>query len=290
MEKAILKTLIYADIFDYPMKAWEIHKWLIGKRATFQQVAKALQKLNKKGKVKSKKEYFFLLGRENLIRIRIQREKQSKRYLWKAKFFVWFLKTIPTIKLIGISGGLALNNATKLDDIDLFLVTAKNRMWLSRIWANLILDFLGIRRKAKMKKETVAGKICINILIEEDMLEQVYKDLFVAHEVLQMKVVWQRDNTYKKYLEINNWAFKFLPNWTVNQYQASSSKYHVSKSKTLNTMLNLFENWSRKLQLWYMKKPQGMERIQDGALYFHPNDIRNPILKAYKSRLKSSTS
>lgn len=207
MERAIIKTLTYADIFDYPLLAYEIHKWLISKKASLRQVEKALDRLNIKG-------YYFLPGRQNIVRKRYLREKQSKKFLNKAKFASWFLKFIPTLKLIGISGGLALNNADKNDDIDLFLITAKNRLWITRLLVILILDFWGMRRKVKMSKDEASGKLCPNILLEEDQLEQKNKDLFTAHEVLQMKVIWQRGNIYKKYLEDNNWAFKFLPNWS----------------------------------------------------------------------------
>lgn len=49
----------------------------------------------------------------------------------------------------------------------------------------------------------------------------------------------------------------------------------------------IVENLAKRFQLWYMKKPKGMERIEDGAVYFHPNDIRSQILKEYRLRLKS---
>ena len=71
MEKAILKTLAYADIFDYPMTLREIHKWLINKKANLRQVEKVLSKLSKKGKVKSKKEYYFLARREEIVKRRL---------------------------------------------------------------------------------------------------------------------------------------------------------------------------------------------------------------------------
>src|SRR5688572_27605672 len=119
MEKAILKTLIYADLFEYPLKVYEVHKWLIGKKSNLKQVEKALIRLKEKRKIKSKKDYFFLLGRESLLKKRQIREKHSQRYLVKAKICVWFLRLLPNLKLVGISGGLALKNAEKGDDIDL---------------------------------------------------------------------------------------------------------------------------------------------------------------------------
>lgn len=284
MEKAILKTLIYADIFDYPLKAYEIHKWLINNQATLQQVEKALIRLSKKARVKSKKGYYFLPSGKGLVRKRSVKEKQSKKFLLKVKLATWFLKAVPYLKLIGISGGLAMDNAGKSDDIDLFIVTSKNRIWLSRLSIIGILDFIGIRRKAKMKQTKVAGKLCVNILVEEDKLEQKNKDLYTAHEVLQMRVLWQRGNTYRKYLEDNEWVFEFLPNWATNVSQISKRKSQNYNSNL--KIFNLLEKLARAFQMKIMTNPKGMERIEEGALYFHPEDIRLQILSEYKKRTK----
>lgn len=285
MEKAILKTLIYSDIFDYPLKAYEIHKWLIGKSATLQLVEKSLTRLIQASKVKTKKGYFFLPAREGIVRKREQKEKQSKRLLFKAKLATWFLKLIPTLKLVGVSGGLALDNAQRQDDIDLFLITSKNRLWLSRILVIGILDFWGVRRKAKMNFIQAAGKICTNILLEEDKLEQENKDLYTAHEVLQMRVLWQKGDAYKKYLEKNSWVFEFLPNWTTGQSQNSNVKIQNYNSNL--KIFDLLEKLAKWLQLKIMRKPQGNERILEGALYFHPNDVRQKVLTDFRQKLKS---
>lgn len=295
MEKAILKTLIYADIFDYPLTVFEIHKWLIGRKANLRQVEKTLESLYKVSGIKYYGRYYFLPRRNRLVGKRLHREKQSQLYFKKAKMLSQILKLIPWIKLVGISGGLAVNNASKKDDIDLFIITAKNRLWISRLLTLGLLSLTGQRRKKGDQSRRIVGKLCINILLEEDKLEQQNKDIFIAHELLQMKVLWQRGGVYSKYLEDNDWAFKFLPNWVGNQYQVSGSKYYGKKhyQKTLNTqyiihntILDVFEKLARKFQLWYMRQPKGMERIEDGALYFHPKDCRSEILAQYKQRIK----
>ena len=43
---------------------------------------------------------------------------------------------------------------------------------------------------------------------------------------------------------------------------------------------------ARKFQLKIMQKPKGRERIEDGALYFHPHDIRQQVLSKYEQKLK----
>lgn len=295
MEKAILKTLIYADLFDYPLKIQEIHKWLIAKKGTLRQVEKGLKGLNQKSKIKNQNGYYFLPQKIGLVAKRIRTKKQSLIYFKKAKVLSQILKVVPWIKLVGISGGLAMENVSKKDDIDLFIITAKNRLWIARLLALGLLSLTGQRRKRTDFSKKAAGKCCVNILLEEDQLNQKHKDLFTAHEVLQMRVLWQRDGVYSKYLENNSWVFKFLSNW-IDQ-SVVSSKYNVVREKQKNThttsyilpttILDIFEKLAKKFQLKIMQKPNGSERIEDGALYFHPEDCRLKVLTEYKKKLTS---
>ena len=283
MEKAILKTLIYADIFDYPLKVYEIHKWLIGRKATLRQVESALGGLVYSAKLKVQSGYYFLPRRDGLVAARKQKEKQSERYLRKAKVVTSILKIVPWIKLIGISGGLAMNNASKRDDIDLFIITSKNRLWISRLLALGLLSLTGQRRKVGEKGRKIAGKMCLNILLEEDRLEQNNKDIYLAHEVLQMRPLWHRGRVYEKYLRENRWVFKFIPNWIGPQIQ--NSKIKMKNDNLKFKIFDQIEKLAKRFQLKIMSKPQGMERIEDGALYFHPHDIRPKILKLYKQKI-----
>ena len=297
MEKAILKTLIYADVFDYPLRAWEVHKWLIsppvgwaGKQTILRQVEKVLNKLVQSEKCKVKSGYYFLHGRGGIVKRRQLREKQSGKFLRKARICAWFLKIIPWIRLVGISGGLAMGNSSKADDIDLYIITARDRLWLSRLLILGILSLSGQRRMVAHSKKEAAGKICPNILIDEDHLIENRQDIYTAHEILQMKVLWQREGIYQKYLENNSWAFKFLPNWVGDRIKNNElrikHKKHSSSFLLLYSIFDIFENLAKKFQMWYMKSPQGMERIKDGVLYFHPNDMRPQVLDRYKQKIK----
>lgn len=286
MEKAILKTLAYADIFDYPLKAWEIHKWLIGRKATLRPIEGALERLIKKRKINSKKGYYLFFRRDSLIAKRLRKQEQSIRYLRKAKLLVQVLKLISWIKLVGISGGLAMDNAGVSDDIDLFIITANKRVWITRFLTLGLLSLTGQRRNVADSGRKIAGKLCINILLEEDRLEQINKDIYLAHEILQMKVLWERDGIYSKFLEDNSWAFKFLPNWMGGLSNVlSSTNSHNTKYIVHDTILGVLESLAKKLQLKIMQEPKGMERIEDGALYFHPEDCGPKIVSEYKRRL-----
>jgi len=294
MEKAILKTLAYADLFDYPLKINEVQRWLVGRKASLRQVAKALSKLHKVSSIKYKGRYYFLPKRNEIVSQRRWRRKQSEIYFRKAKILSQILKAVPWIRLVGISGGLALDNASKKDDIDLFIITTRNRLWISRLLILGLLSLTGQRRKRADYGKKISGKLCINTLLEEDKLEQTNKDIFVAHEILQMRPLWYKGKIYEKYLSDNEWVFKFLPNWITDARGparrassiASLLRLRAGIPSSPSPLAALLDNLARWFQLKIMSKPKGMERIEDGALYFHPTDYRPEILSKYQEKIK----
>lgn len=298
MEKAILRTLIYADIFDYPLKAWEIHKWLIGKKASFKQIVKAIKRLEEKLRhqsvgveVKSLNGFYFLSSkkekRQGLVKKRNDKEKISKRYLRDLKIIAYSLRIIPFIRLIGVSGSLSMENAGKRDDLDLFIITQKNRLWISRILVLGIIFLFGKRRKRGQEGRESAGKVCVNLLLEDDRLTFSSRNIYLAHEVLQMKVLWEKDGIYSQFLENNEWVFKYLPNWKskgkVTRIRYRGKKKDWNEAKRLTYWLEELAKW---FQLRYMGNPKGQEKILEGALYLHPVDQSLGILKKYTERVK----
>jgi hypothetical protein len=106
-----------------------------------------------------------------------------------------------------------MKNSDKDDDIDLLIVTKKNRLWLTRLLAVLLVELVARRRRPGEKD--AKDKICLNMFLDETHLGVPPKerDLFSAHEVCQLKVLWERDNLYQGFLRNNQWTKEFLPNW-----------------------------------------------------------------------------
>lgn len=208
-KKAILQTLAYADIFDYPLKKEEIWRFLISnKNCQLKEISKTIKKLPA---VSSKKNFFFLKGRKKIVDLRKKRERYSREKMKLARQIVSWLKFIPTIKMIGVTGALAMNNTDEKDDIDLFFVTTKNRLWLSRGLIVTVLFLVGRYRRPQKIKDM----ICPNMFLDEDHLQMPKKEqnLFSAHEVCQLKPLWDKEKTYQKFLKANQWVKNYLPNW-----------------------------------------------------------------------------
>lgn len=215
MKKAILRTIVYADVFDYPLTPKELYRFLItDKVLSFSSFLQAFTRIitNEK-RIDTNDEYFFLRNREEIVSIRKKREKWSQKKIKIAKGVAGWLKLIPTIKMVAITGALAMGNSEERDDIDLLIVTSRNRLWLTRLLTVFLVELVARRRRPGDKK--VKNKICLNMFLDEEHLEVPKKeqDLFSAHEVCQLKPIWDRNNCYQKFLKANLWVKKFLPNW-----------------------------------------------------------------------------
>src|SRR5437899_1909936 len=81
-DDAILRTLLYADIFDYPLTMAEIHHYLIETAATLETVRAACESSPwLKRRISVSHGYVTLRGRQAIAAIRDQRQQSSAR-LW----------------------------------------------------------------------------------------------------------------------------------------------------------------------------------------------------------------
>jgi hypothetical protein len=276
---SVLKTLIYGDIFNYPISKDELWKFLIGKklgRDSFEDFLKSSPE-----RIGFSDGFYYLSGRENNIKIRIKRKKESQRKILIAKKISKQLSVIPTIKFVGISGALSLENSERDDDIDLFVIVSKGSLWLTRLVMIIVLLFIGRYRRRNQRE--VSDKICLNMIIDESAMPFPKKrqDLYTAHEIAQLMPVFERDGIYRKFKIANRWVGKYLPNF-VNRIKNHESRI---KSKKRN-LLFIFEHIAKIVQLWLIKKHITTETVKDNFLAFHPYDYKNKVLSEYKNRLK----
>ena len=115
--------------------------------------------------------------------------------------------------MVGVTGAQAMNNSDQDDDIDLLIVASRNRLWLTRLFSVLLVEVVAKRRRPGDRK--VKDKICLNMFLDEDHLgiPKSERNLYSAHEVAQLKPLWNRGGTYLRFINANHWTGKFLPNW-----------------------------------------------------------------------------
>ena len=299
IERAIIKTLIYADIFDYPLTLTEIEKYLIKvKNQPFdfgeirfpfaqgrnEKVKITIKNLKNKKILYEKDGYYFLQRKKYIVKERKERKVYSERKIEIACKVASFLKFIPSVKLIGITGALAVNNSKKDDDLDLIVITSSKLLWTTRFLVTLLVELLGVRRHPG--GFVTSDKICLNMFLDEEHLSLPIKDrdLFSAHEIIQVKPIYDRNQTYQRFLQENLWVKKYLPNGLKFKMQKSKVKSTIQKSKIF---LMYIESVLKSFQLWYMRKRRTTEVINEGIIRFHPEDARVWVMKKYKQKVSS---
>lgn len=292
MRDAVRIAISYADIFDYPLTEEELRIWLPFIRHALEVSQESvLRNMQKK----------------QLFTMRMQREAWSKDKWIRARTVASLLRLIPTILLVGVTGGLARSNVKEEDDIDFMIITSQKALWVTRALSTVFLDFLGLRRRPEDTQ--FKNLICLNMFMSEDGLAVPGKerDLFTAHEVLLMTPLWEHCGVYEKFLLANRWVKRFLPNaWHV-KHQAPSTKHQsISKFKIQNNPKIFLQYWNLMLeiclvfgiwclrfaeqpakffQLRYMNKRRSTEVVTDTVIRFHPRDARVWIKKELGLRI-----
>jgi hypothetical protein len=199
LERAIVQSVAYADVFDYPLTADEIHRYLIGVQASRGDVRNALAssrptELSRTGR------YFTLAGRESAVETRRARAASAADYWQRAVRYGREMSNLPFVRMVAVTGALAMDNMAD-GDIDYLVITEPGRLWLCRAL------IVGLVRVAALK----GTELCPNYFLSERAMVLTERNLFTAHEVTQM-VPLAGLSTYQQLRELNRWTESFLPN------------------------------------------------------------------------------
>jgi len=286
VEKAIFQTLAYADVFDYPLRVAEIWRFLISKKAfSFDQVVWGLGRLVERGQLVKRGKFYCLPKREAIIGLRKKRRGWSRRK-WKIALRLGkWLKLIPTVRMAAVTGGLAMNNTPENDDIDFLIVAAKGRLWLTRILVILLVELVARRRRPGDWQ--VEDKICLNLFLDEAHLRLLPKEhnLYTAHEVVQLRPLWDRDGVYWRFWRQNRWIARYLPNALPVEgvRRGRKQKTFSGRCGWLNGLERLVFKWQKA----YMRSRQTVEVVEAGRIFFHPHNCQEKILSQYQERIRT---
>ncbi len=297
LEKAILRTLCYADVFDYPLTGKEVFRWLIGpldppalKKKTG--IINTLKTANHK--IKERGGYYYFSGRSQIISLRQRRLKYAQEKLAVAVKVAKWLNLIPSVRIVAVSGALAMNNADRDDDIDLLIVTTKDRLWLTRLIVVPLVSLVARRRKPGKQWDNAdtikqwKNAICLNLFLDEDALiiPSSKRNLYTAHEIVQIKPLLNKAQTYEKFLSRNIWINDYLPNIKINQKPETKNQKPENRSPiNLCSLLSLLNFLAFKLQLFYMEPRMTRESVNAHSAFFHPRNTADLVLEEYQKRL-----
>jgi hypothetical protein len=237
--RSAFHTLAYADIFEYPLTAEEVYRYLTSVEASPADINKVLAThvlFSQVGK------YFTLRGREYIVQTRRRRAEIASKVWPKAARYARMIAALPFVRMVAVTGSLAMNNAEEGKDVDFMIVTAANRLWTVRALCLLVA------RLAKLEDLN----LCPNYLVTTNALELKERSLYVAHELAQMLPL-SGIATYQKMRQLNNWTEDYLPHAASAPALPSGVKYAQKDSpikRIVEVLFRLpFANW---LEKWEM--------------------------------------
>ena len=285
MEKDIIRTIKYFHLFSYSPTFNEIYIFLSSK--TNKKILK--EHINKLifDKVITLRKGKYTGGEYNKgkLEIRISKFETSLKKLnnWRFRAYIKLISLFPQIKLVGLSGSISMMNAKEDDDFDLFIITAKSRIFTSRLIALVLAQLLGLRRSRDSESLLSHGdyknKVCLNLFFDESDLNipESKKNYYVAHEVIQVKPLVNKNNVYELFLYSNKWVYDIFPNAQPQFHQTlQNDKRSVSRMTFVGNYIELI---LKKVQKSIINRHKTTEIITDTQLWFFPEDFEEKLPK-----------
>lgn len=293
---AVLLVLGYTDQFDYPLSAREI--WLrlprlddkggFGGVVGVEAFVLALKSLSRRRLIEYKNSYFFLQGKEGLVSKRQERRVVAAAKTKEIQWLVGWLRLIPGIVGVALTGSLAVENAKKDDDVDFLIITKPGCLWLVRPLVVFIALINGKRRSWHREEK---NSWCFNMwLTTRSMrLSKNQHNIYTAYDLCQTRWLVSKNGVSQKFFRENSWAGQILPHyyrWAIaqtNEFTAGAGVF--PKSCFLISLLNKL---AYKFQLMYMQPHRTREKVGLNYAYFHPRDTRRQIMQNWLAALKEA--
>jgi len=306
--QSVLKTMQYFDLDDYPLTKEELFYYLWQPPISYSdtEFCRLTELMIEQKILEEKYGYFFLPGRSEVVEKRRERLVCSELFLKKAYKAVKYIRNIPFLKAIFVCNSVGREVASSKSDIDFFIITLPNRIWLVRFFTNFILRFFGLRTYGNHE----AGKICLSFYVDLNHLDLasycVQKDdIHFAYWMHQMLPVYDPENLYTKFIHNNFWTKEFLPNIKsmgkcIGEPQTKNTRIGTLWKKIWEKMWtgmygDILEKEAQKFQ-WHKLKLSIKEKaklkdcgvvLAEGVLKFHEHDARKEYYEKWSKRCQN---
>jgi hypothetical protein len=227
----IIKTLGYFGIFSYPLTPAEIHRFLPA-GCSPEEMETTLHSMALEQKVSCSSFGFYSLEPNEPWSVnRLAGNERAFALLSRSHRFVKIIRSFPFVEAIAISGSLSKYYAAADADIDYFIITRSNRLWISRTLLHLFKKLTFI--------PGCQHYFCMNYFVDTDAMEMADRNIYTAIEMATLIPVYN-PGTIEGMKKLNSWTSDFLPNEPMNQdlaYVVPAGKERVKQFT--EWMLNL---------------------------------------------------
>lgn len=251
------------------------------------------------------KEYFSINKdlKKNIIHKIVKEKKLSKdvkKYEQIINKYSFLYNKIPFVEHIYVANSITFKSIHENSDIDLFIITKNNRIFLAKFFVWLFFKIFW------MYWNHEKNKFCTWFYItsqNKDLypITITWVDLYLAYWIAHLQNIYSEDKNKKDDIfKENLWVKHIIPNYKQKEKQILNIKktYWSSIFKKileklfwfdfLNTFLWII--WKKRMEKWKKKLWKDGENIiiSNNILKFHAPDIRKIVYLKYKT-LKNKT-
>jgi hypothetical protein len=288
LAEQVIKTLLYFDIFNYPLKATEVFKFVGMKETTYEDVTLCLNRLAKKKHIFQIGEFYSLQENQKNVTRRIKGNAQAEKWLPVARSRARLIACFPYVRAVMASGSLSKGYMDAKSDLDFFIVTTPNRLWVAR---TLLVLYKRVFLFNSHKQ------FCVNYFIDSTHLEIEEKNLFTATEIATLIPLYN-SNCYADLLASNKWIYDYLPNFSPRTYHAGPPSYPYLQRllefliEPLSTALGklfmkiTFRRWEKMYLKSYDKDDFDIAfKTNAHVSKNHPNFFQKKVLDLYQNKV-----
>ncbi len=280
-ELAVLQSVTYASLFDYPLTLSQLRDSLVEVVADEATIASwwrdsALLQAT----VDHREGLYFPAGRADLIATRRRREALSRDLLQRDRRMLDLVARMPFVRMVALSGSLAHLNAERSADVDLFVITRANRVWLVTVAVLVASKIMGWRKR-----------LCMNYVISERRMAIAPTDLFTANQIIHLQPIAGHD-VYRRFLEANLFVSRCYPNFKP-QARVVSPQYGAGFRERLLDLgiAQVGERASRAVYRWHLGRQSArwrsrdQVRLEDECLKLHTSSHRAETMARFDAAL-----
>jgi hypothetical protein len=213
LRSSILKVVAYFDLFNYPVSIEDI-LFFLDSEADEYEVKKELEMLLNQECLFRTGQFFSLRNDPALAEKRNWGRQHAEELLPIAERGARFLFQFPFVTGVCISGSLSKRCADENADIDYFIITRANRLWIARTLMHCFKKLTYLRGRQH--------RYCMNYFVDEEALEIKEKNIFTATELITLMPA-SGNGGLTRFFRANDWTVRYYPQYLHRSRQAQVS-------------------------------------------------------------------
>ena len=274
LQREILRTLLYYDIWEYPLHLRELPLFLKTESPVSPDLIRTIASNDGFNGILEHNDYYFVQGRDKtIVERRLERERHA-RWMWKmARLSMHVIKRFPFVRAVFVSGDLSKNSTARGSDVDFFILTEPGRLWITRTLLILFKKVFLLNSKKFF---------CLNYFKTTDQLSEEGYNIYSATEVAHLKPLYNMA-LYDMFMNSNMWIREFFP-----QYQQGVLP-SVRTNNRRSVVQRLIEALFRLLPLDRIDTllMENMQRVWERRYPQYDGTVRDRIFRSTKQESRA---